>query len=213
MKNFLYSMLDMNKVESSIRNEILNRMENFFRIQKDFLCFSRSIKNKPAYEGKFMDLNKSLFKLDFLIIDTIDFFTNVNRLIFDILDGCGGVNLDFFVPKKNFSKFYKEHLVSVRELDDCIQLLECINNSRSYAVNILNDSFFEKKIFPDSRFLNFKESCYSFTESISVYEMVCEKNKSDLIAYSLRDINLHMMSMINFLEDFRLAIGVLWLYI
>lgn len=213
MKNFIYSMLDMNKVGIGVRNEILNRMENFFRIQKDFLYFSRSIKNKPAYEGKFMDLNKGLFKLDFLIIDTIDFFTNINRLIFDTLDGCGSVDLDFFVPKRNFSKFYKEHLVSVGESDNCIQLLECINNSRSYVVSILNDSFFEEKIFPDSRFLNFKESCYSFSESISIYEMICEKNKSDLITYSLRDINLHMMSMINFLEDFRLAVGVLWLYI
>lgn len=198
---------------SNLKKDILEDMDFFLERERDFLCFSQVLESEGSAGENFECLNDKLSKINLFFGDTIDFLLSLNQFIFNVLDELDGdeVSLDFKVPRRDFSSFYKKHISFFEKRNDYGDLSVCLEKSKNYVIKLLNDPFFERKIFSRALFLLFRENYCNFIDLVDAYAKVCEERRH--ISFFLRGINIYMMAMINCLEQFRLSVGSLWLFL
>lgn len=165
--------------DSNLKEDILEDMAFFLKSERDFLYFSQLLETAGSVGENFECLDDKLSKINLFFGDTLDFLLSLNQFIFDVLDELDGdeISLDFKVPRKDFSIFYERYVSFPKKRNDHGDFLVCLENSRNYAIKLLNDPFVEKKIFSHALFSLLRENYINFIETIDVYTGVCEEKK------------------------------------
>lgn len=216
IKKFVESLKVLSGKGGVSDSELHEEMKLFFDSQRNFSELIKSLKENP-HNGKDKKYFRNIsFKLDEFLSGLRDFFIFLNELIFSAIDSLGENHSDFVCnlsEGSGFLDFYRRNFSSYRVTDNKTIIIKHIKFAMEYIVDHLDDDFLKKNLFHEIVFINFKNNYFNFIKAINVYFISHKLENFVYMEHSLRCVNIYMMSMINFIEDFCLAIGSLWLFL
>ena len=216
MKKFVESLKCFSAKKGHSDSEIQEEMDLFFDIQINFSYILKNLEEKSYHHESREYFRQNLSKLSEFISDARYFFMFLNDLIFNVIDDIKerhGNLFNNFSEDKGFLEFYKSNPSHSGIIYKEFRLIYHVQCTRNYIIDYLDDNFLKENLFTDVSFLNFKKSCHNFIEAIDIYFLSCERKDFLYIDHSLRCVNIHMMSIINFIEDFCLSMGSLFLFL